>query len=89
MKTPEDAFNVFTKKIDRWWPKTRCVGESPIHQSYIEPFVGCRRRGSTLSASHKNLRTWLNRMNSCPNMVSTTWERVASIANAAWPPNNL
>jgi uncharacterized protein YndB with AHSA1/START domain len=40
--SPEHAFNVFTAKIDRWWPKTHGIGASPIQQSFIEPFVGGR-----------------------------------------------
>ena len=33
--TPEHAFEVFTAKIDRWWPKTHGIGASPIQQSFI------------------------------------------------------
>ncbi|HWW31238.1 MAG TPA: SRPBCC family protein [Steroidobacteraceae bacterium] len=40
--TPEKAFAVFTGGIDRWWPKTHGVGETPIKESIIEPFVGGR-----------------------------------------------
>jgi glutathione S-transferase len=36
-----------------------------------------------LTAGHKNLRSWLDRMNTRPSMVSTTWQRVAGMANAA------
>ncbi len=40
--TPAHAFDVFTAKIDRWWPKTHGIGTSPIKESVIEPFVGGR-----------------------------------------------
>lgn len=36
-----------------------------------------------LTADRENLRTWLDRMNARPSMASTTWERVAGMANAA------
>ena len=40
--TPAEAFEVFTARIDRWWPKTHGIGASPIRESIIEPFVGGR-----------------------------------------------
>ena len=39
---PELAFEVFTARLDRWWPKTHGIGAAPIRQSVIEPFVGGR-----------------------------------------------
>jgi len=40
--SPEEAFEVFTAGIDRWWPKTHGIGSAPIRESVIEPFVGGR-----------------------------------------------
>jgi uncharacterized protein YndB with AHSA1/START domain len=40
--TPQKAFDVFTAGIDRWWPKTHGIGEGPVIESVIEPFVGGR-----------------------------------------------
>lgn len=40
--SPEEAFEVFTAGIDRWWPKTHGIGAAPICESFIEPFVGGR-----------------------------------------------
>jgi uncharacterized protein YndB with AHSA1/START domain len=40
--TPQRAFDVFTLHVDRWWPKAKGIGETPIKQSTIEPFVGGR-----------------------------------------------
>ncbi|MGA2397626.1 MAG: SRPBCC family protein [Steroidobacteraceae bacterium] len=40
--TPKKAFEVFTAGIDRWWPKTHGIGEGPVQESIIEPFVGGR-----------------------------------------------
>lgn len=40
--TPAKAFDVFTIGINRWWPKTHCIGTAPLRESIIEPFVGGR-----------------------------------------------
>lgn len=40
--SPQRAFEVFTTGIDRWWPKSHGIGEAPVKQSIIEPFVGGR-----------------------------------------------
>ena len=40
--TAQKAFDVFTAGIDRWWPKTHGIGEGPVLESVIEPFVGGR-----------------------------------------------
>jgi uncharacterized protein YndB with AHSA1/START domain len=40
--SPQRAFEVFTTGIDRWWPKTHGIGEAPVKESIIEPFVGGR-----------------------------------------------
>jgi uncharacterized protein YndB with AHSA1/START domain len=40
--TPAKAFEVFTAGIDRWWPKSKGIGGTPIRESIIEPFVGGR-----------------------------------------------
>jgi glutathione S-transferase len=36
-----------------------------------------------LTAGHENLRNWSDRMNARASMISTTWERVVGMANAA------
>jgi len=38
----QQAFEVFTTRIDRWWPKSHGIGAAPIRESIIEPFVGGR-----------------------------------------------
>lgn len=40
--TPQRAFEVFTARIDRWWPKSHGIGTAPVRESIIEPFVGGR-----------------------------------------------
>jgi len=39
---PAEAFDFFTAKIDRWWPKSHAIGATPLRESFIEPFVGGR-----------------------------------------------
>ncbi len=38
----EQAFNVFTAGVDRWWPKSHNIGETAILEVIIEPFEGGR-----------------------------------------------
>jgi uncharacterized protein YndB with AHSA1/START domain len=40
--TPEQAFEVFTARMDRWWPKTHGIGSAPLRETIIEPYVGGR-----------------------------------------------
>jgi len=40
--TPERAFEVFTARFDRWWPRTHYIGTSPLVRATIEPGVGGR-----------------------------------------------
>lgn len=40
--TPQQAFEAFTARIDRWWPKSHGIGAAPVRKSIIEPFVGGR-----------------------------------------------
>jgi len=40
--TPAEAFEFFTGKIDRWWPKEHHIAQTPVVESLIEPFVGGR-----------------------------------------------
>lgn len=39
---PERAFEVFTARFDRWWPRTHYIGVSPLVRATIEPGVGGR-----------------------------------------------
>ena len=40
--TPQKAFDVFTGGVDRWWPKSKGIGATPIKVSIIEPYAGGR-----------------------------------------------
>lgn len=37
-----EAFDLFAKGVDRWWPRTHHIGASPMKASVIEPFAGGR-----------------------------------------------
>jgi uncharacterized protein YndB with AHSA1/START domain len=43
--SPQKAFSVFTDGIDRWWPKSHTIGETPLKRTVIEPGVGGRWYG--------------------------------------------
>jgi len=36
------AFDVFTRGIDSWWPKTHHIGNSPMTRAVVEGWVGGR-----------------------------------------------
>jgi hypothetical protein len=78
--TPEEAFEVFTARIDRWWPKTHGVGSAPVRESIIEPFVGGRwytkcEDGTEAVVGH--VRIWLP-----AERFVVSWE-----ISAAWKPD--
>ena len=78
--TPADAFEVFTAKIDRWWPKTHGIGKTPIQESIIEPLVGGRwytrsEDGSVVVVGH--VRVWQPGA-----LLVLTWE-----ISADWKPD--
>jgi uncharacterized protein YndB with AHSA1/START domain len=78
--TPEKAFEVFTARIDRWWPKTHGIGSAPVRESIIEPFVGGRwytkfEDGTEAVVGH--VRIWLP-----AERFVVSWE-----INAQWKPD--
>ena len=59
--TPAQAFDAFSARIDRWWPKSHGIGATPVRESIIEPFVGGRwytrcEDGSDVTVGH--VRAW-------------------------------
>ena len=79
--TPARAFDVFTKLIDRWWPKTHGIGSAPIRESIIEPFVGGRwytacEDGTEVTVGH--VRLWQP-----AERFIVTWE-----ISAEWQPDS-
>ena len=38
----EKAFEIFTKGLDKWWPRTHSIGDSPLKEAVLEPGVGGR-----------------------------------------------
>jgi uncharacterized protein YndB with AHSA1/START domain len=58
---PAFAFDVFTARIDSWWPKSHGIGSAPIAASIIEPFVGGRwyaRCEDGTQVSHGHVLVW-------------------------------
>ena len=59
--TPAEAFDAFSPRIDRWWPKTHGIGAAPVRESVIEPFVGGRwytRCEDGLDVTVGHVRAW-------------------------------
>ena len=46
-------------------------------------FLSATPEWRPLTAAHPNLGGWMERMNARPSMIATTWERVATLAQAA------
>jgi len=74
------AFEVFTNRLDSWWPKTHGIGASPIEKSLIEPRQGGRwytthQDGSETVVGH--MLVW-----EPPHRIVFSWE-----ISAAWKPD--
>ena len=79
--TPQQAFDVFTAGIDRWWPKSHSIGSAPLRESIIEPFVGGRwytkcDDGTDVTVGH--VRVWQP-----GQRFVVTWE-----ISVAWKPDS-
>jgi uncharacterized protein YndB with AHSA1/START domain len=85
--TPAQAFDAFSARIDRWWPKTHGIGATPVRESIIEPFVGGRwytrcEDGSDVTVGH--VRAWEpGRRLVFSWEVSADWKPDARIAYAS------
>lgn len=85
--TPAQAFDAFSARIDRWWPKTHGIGAAPVRESIIEPFVGGRwytrcEDGSDVTVGH--VRAWEpGRRLVFSWEVSADWKPDARIAYAS------
>jgi uncharacterized protein YndB with AHSA1/START domain len=76
----EIAFEVFTRRIDKWWPKSHGIGSAPVRESIIEPFVGGRwyttcEDGTEATVGH--VRVW-----EPPKRLVMSWE-----VSAGWKPD--
>jgi glutathione S-transferase len=95
LKTDEDAITASMPKAHAVFGElARQLGEKPyflgesvsLADVMLAPqldFLRDTPEWETLTSGHENLRSWLNRMNTRPSMIATTWERVAGMANAA------
>lgn len=74
------AFDVFTSRLDSWWPKSHGIGATPVKQSFIEPRKGGRwytthDDGSETVVGH--MRVW-----EPPHRIVFSWE-----VSADWKPD--
>jgi uncharacterized protein YndB with AHSA1/START domain len=78
--TPERAFEVFTARVDRWWPKSHGIGPAPVRESVIEPFVG----GRWYSICEDGTAVTLGRIRAWQpgERLTVSWE-----INAQWKPD--
>jgi len=95
LKADEDAIAAAIPKAHTVFDElARQLGEGPffvgqflsLADLVVAPQVDFLRdtpEWERLTAKHEKLRAWMDRMNGRPSMMSTTWERVARMANAA------
>lgn len=78
--TQAHAFDVFTNRLDSWWPKGHSIGALPVKQSFIEPRKGGRwytthDDGSECVVGH--MKVW-----EPPHRIVFSWE-----ISADWKPD--
>ena len=78
--TQAHAFDVFTNRLDTWWPKSHGIGSTPVKQSFIEPRKGGRwytthEDGSEIVVGH--MKVW-----EPPHRIVLSWE-----ISANWKPD--
>lgn len=78
--TQAHAFDVFTNRLDSWWPKGHGIGSTPVKQSFIEPRKGGRwytthEDGSEIVVGH--MKVW-----EPPQRIVFSWE-----ISANWKPD--
>ena len=85
--TAQRAFEVFTLQVDRWWPKAKGIGATPIKQSTIEPFVGGRwfthhEDGSDIVVGH--VKVWQPGQQFVVSWeINSTWKPDSRVAMAS------
>lgn len=78
--TQSHAFDVFTNRLDSWWPKGHGIGSTQLKQSFIEPRKGGRwytthEDGSEVVVGH--MKVW-----EPPHRIVFSWE-----VSANWKPD--
>ncbi|MEO8885302.1 MAG: SRPBCC family protein [Mucilaginibacter sp.] len=51
----QTAFEVFTKKMDLWWPRTHHIGSTDMTEIVVEPHVGGRWYTKHIDGSEANV----------------------------------
>jgi uncharacterized protein YndB with AHSA1/START domain len=74
------AFDVFTNRLDAWWPKSHGIGATPVKQSFIEPHKG----GRWYTTHEDGSETVVGRMLAWepPHRILFSWE-----VSAEWKPD--
>lgn len=74
------AFDVFTNRLDSWWPKSHGIGALPIQKSLIEPHKG----GRWYNTHEDGSETVVGRMQvwEPPHRIVFSWE-----VGANWKPD--
>ena len=78
--TQATCFDVFTRGIDRWWPKSHNLGATPLTESIIEP-----RQGGRWYSVHEDgseTVTGIMKVWEPPSRVVFSWD-----INADWKPD--
>lgn len=78
--TQAHTFDVFTNRLDSWWPKGHGIGSTPLKQSFIEPRKGGRwytthEDGSEIVVGH--MKVW-----EPPHRIVFSWE-----ISTSWKPD--
>jgi uncharacterized protein YndB with AHSA1/START domain len=74
------AFDVFTGRLDAWWPKSHNIGAAPLVQSIIEPRLGGRWYSKHEDGSETV--TGIMKVWEPPKRIVFSWD-----INAQWQPD--